>query len=147
SGPYGNIKAWLKIDPTYHRWRFNLRTGQASEERVFDTQSEFPMINARYYGRKSDISYHVSFADDEVTLFDGLVRFDMAKGTRQEHKFGPGRYGSEAPFAPRDNSQSEDDGYVVTLVNDLNTQKAEFQIFDAREIDQGPLARVLLPQP
>ncbi|WP_116366959.1 carotenoid oxygenase family protein [Parahaliea mediterranea] len=145
-GAFGNLLAWMKIDPTYHRWRFNLRTGQAREEPVFDVASEFPMINARYYGQKSDISYHVSFADADVQLFDGLVRFDMAKGSVQQYKFGPGRYGSEAPFAPRDNSSGEDDGYVVTLVNDTEAGRGEFQIYDARDIEQGPLARVIMPQ-
>jgi len=48
-----------------------------------------------------------------AATFDGLVRFDSQTGTKEEHKFGSGRWGSEAPFAPRDGSTGETDGYLV----------------------------------
>ena len=39
--------------PQLHRWRFNLRTGLAKEERLTDTISEFGMINARHAGARA----------------------------------------------------------------------------------------------
>ncbi|WP_281647802.1 carotenoid oxygenase family protein [Parendozoicomonas sp. Alg238-R29] len=145
-GPYGNLLAWLKIDPTYVRYRFNLKTGQAKEEPMHDIFTEFPVINSRYYGRKSRFSYHVGFADAPTTMFDSIVKYDIEQGTIQRTKFGDDCFGSEPAFAPRDNSQGEDDGYVVTLVNDLQEQRGEFQIYDAKDVDKGPLARIILPQ-
>ena len=147
-GPYGNLLAWLKLDPTYVRYRFNLKTGQAKEEAIHDIFTEFPVVNSRYYGRKSRYSYHVGFSDDApTTLFDSIVKYDTEQGRVEKIEYGPGRYGSEPAFAPRDNFQGEDDGYVVTLVNDLQEQRGEFHIYDAQDIEQGPLARVILPQP
>jgi carotenoid cleavage dioxygenase len=52
---------------------------------------------------------------------------------------------SESPFAARDGSTAEDDGYVVTYVTNLVTGKGECAIFDARDITVGPICRVILP--
>lgn len=79
-------------------------------------------------------------------LFDGLVRFDSQTGAKEEVKFGPGRWGSEAPFAPRDGSTDESDGYLICFVNDEVQNRGEINVFDASDVAAGPLARVLLPQ-
>jgi carotenoid cleavage dioxygenase len=88
----------------------------------------------------------VHIADAETNLFDGLVRYDNLTDERQSYFFGPGRYGSESPFAPRDGSMGEDDGYLVTFVTDEATGRSEVDIFDAASIGSGPVGRVLLPQ-
>ncbi|MGI9288406.1 MAG: carotenoid oxygenase family protein [Pseudomonadales bacterium] len=145
-GPYGTLQAWLKLDATYHRWHFDLRTGETREEPLNDLISEFPMINSRYSGRPSRYSYHMSFADSDQLLFDGLIKYDSESGKVQQHKFGGGCYGSESPFAPRIGSSEEDDGYVVSFVSNVPEQRSELQVFDAKDFSVGPVARVLLPQ-
>jgi len=146
AGPYANLLAWMNMDATYHRWRFNLATGQCREEALSDLVSEFPTINGRQLGRKSRYSYHVSFADAETVLFDGLVKYDAHSGSIQHHRFGEGCYGSESPFAPRDNATGEDDGYVVSFVSMPAEERSELQIFDAQDIEGGPICRALIPQ-
>jgi carotenoid cleavage dioxygenase-like enzyme len=83
-------------------------------------------------------------------LFDGLLRYDRLTGERQEHRFGAGRFGSEAPFAPRDGSAHDPgsgaDGYLVSFVTDERVGRSEVEILDAADIAAGPVARVLLPQ-
>ncbi len=57
-------------------------------------------------------------------------------------------FGSEAVFAPKlgaDRNSQEDDGYVITLVTDSNTWKSDCLVFDATDIEQGPIARVHMP--
>jgi len=44
-----------------------------------------------------------------------------------------------------DRSGAEDDGYVITLVTDSKTWKSDCLVFDAKDIEQGPVARVNLP--
>jgi len=146
SGPYASLLAWMRLDATYHRWRFNLKTGQCREEAIDDLISEFPMINGRYLGRKSRYSYHVSFAPEETVLFDGLVRYDSQGGPLQRYRHPAGHYGSEAPFAPRIGSTSEDDGYVLSFVSVPHEDRAELQVFDGHDISRGPLCRALIPQ-
>jgi len=146
AGPYANLMAWMKLDASYHRWRFNLKTGECREGPVSDLISEFPMINSRRFGEPTRYSYHVSFAEADTVLFDGLVKYDSLTGTTQHHVFGEGQYGSESPFAPRDKAAEEDDGYVVSFVSVPTEDRAELQIFDARDIELGPVCRALIPQ-
>ena len=146
SGPYGAMLAWLKLDACYHRYRFNLETGETKEETLDDLLSEFPVINNRYSGLSSRYSYHVTLAETDVILFDGLIKIDSIEGTRQVYKFPKGNFGSELQFAPRNNSLLEDDGYLITFVTNMISNKGEIQIFPAEDLSKGPLCRLIVPQ-
>jgi carotenoid cleavage dioxygenase len=138
--------AWLKLDACYHRYRFNLTTGETKEERIEDLLSEFPVINNRYGGLSSKYSYHVTLADTDVILFDGIIKMDSSTGTRQRYIFPEGCYGSELQFAPRDNSKAEDDGYLISFITNTESGKGEIQIFPAEDLSKGPLCRLIVPQ-
>ena len=146
SGPYGTMLAWLKLDACYHRYRFNLETGETKEERKEDLLCEFPVINYRYGGLPSRYSYHVTLADSDVILFDALVKMDSLTGTSQKFKYQEGCFGSEMQFAPRDNSSTEDDGYLISIITNMETMKGEIQIFQAEDLTRGPLCRLIVPQ-
>ena len=146
SGPYGAMLAWLKLDACYHRYRFNFETGETKEETLDNLLSEFPVINNRYSGLPSRYSYHVTLAETDVILFDGLVKIDSIEGTRQGYKFPKGNFGSELQFAPRNNSLLEDDGYLITFVTNMISNKGEIQIFPAEDLSKGPLCRLIVPQ-
>ena len=146
SGPYGTMLAWLKLDACYHRYRFNLETGQTKEERKEDLLSEFPVINNRYGGLPSRYSYHVTLADTDVILFDALVKMDSLTGSSQKYEFPEGCFGSEMQFAPRHNSISEDDGYLISFVTNMESMKGEIQIFPAEDLSKGPICRLIVPQ-
>ncbi|MDO5502984.1 MAG: carotenoid oxygenase family protein [Actinomycetia bacterium] len=144
--PLANMLAYMRLDAQLYRYRFNLRTGKTTEFALDDANIEFPSVDSRIMGRPHRYSYNMSLANEPTLLFDGIVRFDSQTGTKEEHKFGAGRWGSEAPFAPRDNSTGETDGYLVSFVNDEVENRGEINIFDAADIGAGPVARVLLPQ-
>ncbi|MEU4328941.1 carotenoid oxygenase family protein [Nonomuraea dietziae] len=145
--PLSRMLSYLKLDARMYRYRFDLRTGRTSEEYVDeDHNTEFPSIDARRVGRRSRYAYNVSVKDADTNLFDGLVRYDNETGSKQTHHFGEHRYGSEAPFAPRDGATAEDDGYLVSFVTDEREGVSEVQIIDAARLTDGPVARVLLPQ-
>jgi carotenoid cleavage dioxygenase len=55
-------------------------------------------------------------------------------------------YGSETAVAPRTGSQSEDDGYLVTIISDMNRDLSECLVFDAGNVGAGPVCRVRLPE-
>ena len=59
---------------------------------------------------------------------------------------GEGYWFSEAPFAPRDNPQAEDDGYLIGFVWNGLQERSEVWVMDAQRIAEGPVARVILPQ-
>lgn len=139
--------AYLRLDARLWRYRFNMVTGQTSEGPRDDDNTEFPSIDTRTVGRANRYTYntHISPNPDSL-LFDGIVRYDLKSGASEKVLFGEGRWGSESPFAPRDGSTGDDDGYVVSFVTDEREGKSEVAIFDAADIAAGPVARVLLPQ-
>ena len=132
-----------------YEWRFNLKTGNTAERIVDDTFCcEFPMINTRYQGYKSRYAYAINMVRGSLNQprFAGLAKFDFDTGVIQAYSEGRDFFYNEAPFAPADNPQSEDHGYVVSFVWNARDKRSELQIFDARDFGRGPIARVLMPR-
>jgi carotenoid cleavage dioxygenase len=127
-----------------HRWRFDMKTGETREEVLDDECSEFPTIHPGYAGRKHRYVY-AAVGEPGFFLFSGLVKTDVQTGNKSKYSFPRGVFASESPFCPRDGATSEDDGYVVTFTTDMNQDSSECQIFDARSLERGPIARVRLP--
>lgn len=144
-GPLASILNYLRLDAYVHRYRFNMRTGTTKEEMINDRNTEFPMIHPSRFGEDYRYAYNVSINSDVVMYFDGLVKYDMTDGSEERYEFGDGRYGSEAPFAPRANATAEDDGYLLSFVYDAATERSEVVILDAADLEAGPIGRVLLP--
>jgi carotenoid cleavage dioxygenase len=140
----GNTLGPERYGPTLYEWRLNLRTGQSSERRLDERHLEFGMINAAYWGQPYRYAYNM-IAHPGSFLFDGILRYDHTTGQSQTYLFGEGRFGSESPMAPCHDAQSEDDGYVVSFVTDMNTDQSECVVLDAQHIDAGPVARIILP--
>ena len=148
-GPLGQLLGYLKLDARLHRYVFDLATGTTTETPLDDANTEFPSIDSRAWGARGRYAYSVHVADGETVRFDGLLRYDQVTGEGAEHRFGPGRFGSEAPFAPREGSRGGvggDDGYLVSFVTDERDGRSEVEVLDASDIAAGPVARVLLPQ-
>ncbi len=127
-----------------HRWRFNLKHGTTREERLDDRVLEFGMINARFAGRPYRYGYS-TLSVPGWFLFRGFVKHDLKTGESWSYELGAGRYGSEAPFAPRIGATEEDGGYLVSFVTDENTATSECILLDARRIQEGPVCRIALP--
>jgi carotenoid cleavage dioxygenase len=144
--PLAKMLSYLRLDAQLHRYRFNLQTGTTTESALDDDNTEFPTVDSRTVGQRGRYAYNVHISPESTLLFDGLVKYDLQSGSRTNWSFGTGRWGSEAPFAPRDGSTGDDDGYLVTFVQDEGENRSELDIFDAADVTAGPVARVLLPQ-
>ncbi len=139
-----------RLLPEVRRWRFNLRTGETTEETLSDRVMEFSAINASHAGRRHRYSYN-ALPVDGWWGFKGLIKHDIDTGTEEVVEFPEGVFGSEPAMAPRNGStaedaKNEDDGYVLTYVSDLNTDTSACWIFDAADITAGPVAKVGLPE-
>jgi carotenoid cleavage dioxygenase len=127
-----------------HRWRFNLKDGTTKEGHLDDRVLEFGTMNRRFAGRRYRYVYNTTLRPGWF-LFDGFVKSDVETGESWSYKMAPGRYASEAPFAPRIGSTEEDDGYIVSFVTDENAGTSECVLFDAKHIQDGPVCRIALP--
>ena len=144
-GAWGRMMANLRVTAHLHRWRFDLGTGQVTEEQLDDRNTEFPTIRRERAGRPTRYAFNVSLADTPTLKFDALVKYDLETNDATRLDFGPGRFGSEASFAPRAGGD-EDDGYLTTFVTDEREGTSELWIVDAKNMDRGPLTRARIPQ-
>ena len=132
------------LQARHHRWRFNLVTGETTEESLSDTCSEFPMINGQHWGRPYRYSYNALCANG-IFAFSGLVtgrahrdRGVLARPRRHVRQ----RNGRR----PRLGSTAEDDAYLLTFSCDMVNDESHCEIFDAADPVAGPIARVRLPE-
>lgn len=127
-----------------YRWRFNMKTGRTKEQQIDDEITEFPIVSNDYVGRPYRYSYNVLYQKGEW-LFRGLKRYDLQTGTTQSLEYGPGCFGSEPQIARRPGARDEDDGWVITYVNNMIEQRSECWVIPAQDIRRGPVARIVLP--
>jgi carotenoid cleavage dioxygenase-like enzyme len=144
-GPLAQMLSYLRLDAHMHRYRFDLRSGKTTEQTIDDDNSEFPSINQGLVGRRSRYAYTMHISPEKTLLFDGLMKYEVDSGAVETHWFGDGRWGSEAPFAPRAGSSAEDDGYLVSYVYDERENQSEVEVLDAADVGAGPVCRVKLP--
>lgn len=133
-----------KMGTRLHRWRFNLKTGETTEQRLDDRILEFGMFNLRYATKP----YRYAYSAVQVPgwfLFNGYVKHDLVSGESWQIQLPEGQYASEAPFAPRVNAKDEDDGYLVTFITNENTQRSEVLLIDSKRFADGPICRLELP--
>jgi len=133
-GEYAVMMANLRLRATLHRWRFDLETGACAETALDDRNAEFPTVDDRALGGGARVGYAMTIPQDTARLrFDGVVRYDLQSGAvTAEHAFGPGRSGSEAPFAPRTGGEG---GYLISFVHDERERRSEAVILDAETFE------------
>lgn len=128
-----------------YRFRFNMTTGKTYEETIDDEVTEFPIVSNDYQGYKYRYSYNTLFKKGDWS-FIGIKKYDLFTGTSTRYMYGENRYGDEPQIARRINAVGEDDGYLITLVTDMEQNQSECLILDAHKIEDGPIARIILPE-
>lgn len=144
---YGHMMGFLDLHALQshlHRWRFNLKTGETREERLDGRVLEFGMFNQAYAGSPYRYCYS-AVGQKGAFLFTGYVKHDLETGQSWSVDLAPGEYASEAPFAPRLNPTSEDDGYLVTFTMNETLGVSECLLIDAKRFEEGPVCRIRLP--
>jgi carotenoid cleavage dioxygenase-like enzyme len=138
-------KAEDGVVPTLRRWSINVggSSGTVSEEFLDDMPCEFPRTDDRYMTIPYRHGFAVGGHSGELS-FNRLLHFDTHSGTRKE--WGDDKYLLGEPvFAPRAADAPEADGYLLVLAYDQSTQLSEMMIFDAADIEPGPVAKARLP--
>jgi carotenoid cleavage dioxygenase-like enzyme len=147
AGEYSHMMAYVdehSFQCRFHRWRFNLATGETREERLSDRIVEFGMINPNHLMKPNRYTWHTTTKPGWF-LFNGYVRHDTQTGEEQVYQLPEGVFASESPMVPRKGATEEDDGYLVTFLIDENTGTSQLAILDASDIAKGPICRAALP--
>jgi len=140
--------ATLVMDARLWRYRMNVKTGEAKEECLDpDRNVEFPGYNSALTGRHTRWGYFVDH-DPKILRWTGIRKMNTDTGESvgewsdsHEHC-----WYSEPWFAPADNPTSEDHGYVIVFVWNDESQSQQLQVFDALDINKGPVARIMMPE-
>lgn len=156
-GPLASQMAERRRVHQLYEWRFDLRSGGTRERVLDDSNTEFPTVNALYLGVPGRYAYHQyiprlgerSNIAGRCQTFDALFKYDLADGSFQRYDYGSGACGTETRFAPRAGAglgSREDDGYLVTFVHDSDEWMSRCLVFDATDIEQGPIAVIRMPR-
>ncbi|KAI3453900.1 hypothetical protein Pfo_010563 [Paulownia fortunei] len=136
------------------RIEINVKAKTVTRRPVSSRCLEFGVINPAYVGKKTKYVYAAVISPSPKIT--GVAKLDlslsMAKSgdcTVASRLYGPGCYGGEPFFIPRepDNpAAEEDDGYLVNYVFNETTQESRFLVMDAKSPNLEIVAVVKLPQ-
>jgi carotenoid cleavage dioxygenase len=131
----------------FERWTLPA-DGNRVERQVIDTEmQEFPRYDERLTCKPYRYVYCMAAENPHdmpgLIADTRLLKHDLETGTREIHDFGPHRHPGEFVFVPR--GEGEDEGWLVGLVVDMNTDTTELAILDAVDFTAAPVAIVRLP--
>jgi len=126
----------------------NPQTGMIIAEReLLDRYVEFPVVPDAQVGQTSRSIYlalHRQDMDHRREIYSAIARFDCQTQTLIEADLGKNRYPSEPIHAP--DALNPEQGWVLTVVYDGNSNQSEVWIYDSDALDQEPACRLQLPQ-
>ena len=134
--------------PVLERWRI---VGDRMERMQLDDRHiEYPRIDAACEGAAFRYGYSVemTWGDSGVDVFpDGLLKFDLDRDEVVAWNPGPWRRASEPVFVRAEDGRSDDEGWLLTVVDDVNTGTSSLYVLDASTMGRrGPEAIIRLPE-
>lgn len=125
-----------------HRYRLNLSDGTVQCHRVSDALLELPRVSDAHTARPYRYAYGISAESAEVGFPDRLVKIDMDTGEAQNWT-ADGCYPGEPVFVPSPASAAEDDGVLLSVVLDTNTEQSFMLVLNAANLTE--MARATVP--
>ncbi len=130
------------------RWRV---TGSSLERTQLDDRHvEYPRIDGLREGTAFRYGYCVELAWDAAGLGavpEGLFQFDLSRDEVHGWRPGPGRRPSEPIFVRAADGASDDEGWVLTVVDDPDRAASDLYVLDASALGRRrPEAIVHLPE-
>ncbi|MFV0643489.1 MAG: carotenoid oxygenase family protein [Sphingomonadaceae bacterium] len=125
-----------------------------SIKQIGQAPGEFPRIDDRYTGKPYRHGWMITYDFDKpyngqpgpfVGVINTLTHFDHATGKETSWWCGPDGALQEPAFIPRSADGAEGDGYIIALVDNHITNYSDLCIFDAQQVDKGPICRAKLP--
>ncbi len=144
--------------PRFERWTMPAGGHKVLRQVLHTTEQEFPRLNESLVGQPYRWAYTVGF---EINMRGGqsLYKHDLAgvplavpsaspvpvQVSTQAHAFGAQRKPGEFVFVAHPQPISEDHGWLVGYVANLETQLGELHVLDALDVSAPAVAIVTLP--
>jgi carotenoid cleavage dioxygenase len=130
------------------RWTFDLaaNTDRFSQTYLDDLVGEFPRIDDRQAGRKSGHGWYACANPTPpfVAALSGIAHVDGAGARRGLYLLPEGDTISEPVFVARGKDAAEGDGWLLAVVWRASDNRSDLAVFNATEIEAGPIALVRL---
>ena len=130
--------------PLLHRWEIDQRAGTVSSRQMSSISVEFPRLPDRLVGQRHRYGYFVERTESDDPYGIAIRKFDYETESFSTHTFASEMHVGEPVFVPTENALNEDDGYLLFFSYNPETNKSEFVILDARDVEKAPLATVKL---
>ena len=131
-----------------YEWDIDLAKATIKARQLDDRSIEFPMVDPRFVGREYRNGFNVCQVNKGPNMslsYDGIIAYDMTTGQGDVHDFGTGSSAQEPIFVPRNAEAGEGDGYLMTYVHRPDSDRSDFVILDAANVDAEPVATIALP--
>ena len=132
------------------RWTIDLDAGTVTEEQIDDRPGDFGRVNDRLIGLDARYGYLMAMGGEgnaeEPVFGSALWKYDLRTGACTEHHLGDGVRGAEPVFAPAADDSGEDEGWVISLKHDTNSDESCLVIIDAQNFSAPPVATIHLPR-
>ena len=130
------------------RWRI---VGERVERTQIDERHvEYPRIDALCEGAAFRYGYCVEMTwgdSDAGVAPDGILKFDLEGDDVTAWNPGPWRRASEPVFVRAGDGGSDDEGWLLTVVDDANDDSSALYVLDASSLGRrGPEAIIRLPE-
>ncbi|KAH7112070.1 carotenoid oxygenase [Dendryphion nanum] len=124
------------------------------ERVVAEGVNEFGRVDDRLLGKKYN-RYWILTVDPTKQMYDNgtaaqagfntLICYNFETGKTQSYYHGNDVTFQEPCFVPRSEHAAPEDGYIVILADLYRESRSHLLLFDAQDIEKGPLAEIKLP--
>lgn len=143
---FGNDSPPEPTPARLHRWTIDLGHGRVTDEPCDERPGDFPRFNEWHTARRRYGYVARSPQWGQTVQFTEVARHDLETGAIVVHDYGARAVAGEAVFAPDPDRDGELDGWLLNLVTDLDTDRAELVIVAAGDMEGDPVARVRMPR-
>ena len=133
-----NYYPFMETKTQLLRLEINPRTGKAAIHPQPIKSLEFPRLNDQHIGKEYRYFYAVQKHQGGI----GLVKYDTVNDTSSSW-FQAGSYANEPLFIPHPQARTEDDGVILSVINDIEKKESFLLVLDAKNLKE--LARVKAP--
>ena len=143
--PEQGIDPNVAFNSKLKRTTVNLKTGIVGIRTISNEYLEMPSVNPLCQATKHRYVYGYQSDFDNRMIGISQIPVDSA-GIVNSWFPGPGKFLLEPRFIPRSEEDSSDhtDGWVIAQYFDSETAESAFFLFDALNIQNGPIARIML---
>ena len=130
---------WMEVE-------FDLASGRAEQRAAGAADVEFPRFDQRYTGRRTDLTV---LLQRSTTMPRAVRGFDtvltLRQGRKECYADGEGWLAEEHIHVPASGTGQEGAGWILGTAYHWPSERTTLSVFDARQVANGPIARVRLP--